>query len=335
MAKGEPRRRPNLGGLPRPRCTIVIVNLFVSELYVDGHGPLKSCVVPMGAVTVLVGVNGTGKTTIVELLANRLKADSAQGEARVTFSESKHALGFHRGKALWFAKMDEPGDPPSLEEAVDYLNNTLLIDLTAPVTGLGKIMADARLYANFGNVVSILDNLRDVNEGAYRMVSEIASKLTKGEVMEVGLRTVEDHQKQIRLSLQGGPSISFPQLSHGMQIMVKIAVLLGATPSTSILCIEEIERGLHPSAIKEVVGMLKNLVSEGVVRQLVMTTHSPFVWQEFAEDEIVVLDRFNADSEISAIRVADLEDHQSIWVDESLASVQGLYKTLGDLKEKA
>lgn len=55
-----------------------------------------------------------------------------------------------------------------------------------------------------------------------------------------------------------------------------------------MLLIDDIDRALHPTAQRELIKLLRAIVSEGNL-EIVCTTHSPYILSEFQYDEVRVL----------------------------------------------
>jgi len=58
-----------------------------------------------------------------------------------------------------------------------------------------------------------------------------------------------------------------------------------------LLLVEEPENGIHPKRIEDVLGLLRELVSEQDQTQVVMTTHSPYVVDLFKPEEVTICRR--------------------------------------------
>jgi len=84
-------------------------------------------------------------------------------------------------------------------------------------------------------------------------------------------------------------------LSEGTRRITAILALLKHDPRPSLLCIEEIENGLDPWTVREVVRHLESAADSGT--QVVMTTHSPWLLDEVPLDSILQVRRIEGDTQ--------------------------------------
>ena len=85
--------------------------------------------------------------------------------------------------------------------------------------------------------------------------------------------------------------ISATQASDGMLVILAYLALLNLPRPPRLLLIEEPETGLHPKRLQEVLGILRTLLERQNDTQLIMTTHSPYVLDLFAPEEVTLCQR--------------------------------------------
>ena len=106
-------------------------------------------------------------------------------------------------------------------------------------------------------------------------------------VRNVRLRTVSNSQKCLEVELTDGTRVPAAQMSEGLLYFLAYAALPYIAP-TSILLVEEPENGLHPSRIRDVMNILKEISK---TTQVLIATHSPLVVNELNGDEVTVVTR--------------------------------------------
>lgn len=93
--------------------------------------------------------------------------------------------------------------------------------------------------------------------------------------------------KSIGLTLVGGREVSALQMSEGMLYWLAFAIVEHLAP-VEMLLIEEPENGLHPSRIREVVTILREISKR---THVLLATHSPLVINELGPDEVTIVTR--------------------------------------------
>lgn len=89
-------------------------------------------------------------------------------------------------------------------------------------------------------------------------------------------------------------------LSEGTRRMTAIFTLLARRPGPSLLCIEEIENGLDPVAVRKVLHHLLTASRRGV--QVVLTTHSPWLLDDVPLDDVQVVRRVRGDTTYTLLK---------------------------------
>jgi predicted ATPase len=84
-------------------------------------------------------------------------------------------------------------------------------------------------------------------------------------------------------------------LSEGTRRITAILSLLVHDPGPSFLCIEEVENGLDPWAVRYMLRHLQSAADRGV--QVVLTTHSPWLLDHVPLESIILVRRIGGDSQ--------------------------------------
>lgn len=118
---------------------------------------------------------------------------------------------------------------------------------------------------------------------------------------------------ELLFDMKGAPSIPAEHVSEGTLYCLGLLALLNAPDPPNLLLIDDIERGLHPRAMGELIGQLRRLQGERPDLQIVATSHSPLL-VDFLKPEEVLLTALNPDGSAS---VAPLTDHPDFerWKD--------------------
>ncbi|HUG10367.1 MAG TPA: AAA family ATPase [Opitutaceae bacterium] len=96
-----------------------------------------------------------------------------------------------------------------------------------------------------------------------------------------------------------GHAIGAGDLSQGTLALLGILFLASAAPRPSLLCIEEIDRGLHPRVLREARDALYRLshpTDDAPSCQVLATTHSPYLLDLFRDqpEEVIIAEKTGA-----------------------------------------
>ena len=76
------------------------------------------------------------------------------------------------------------------------------------------------------------------------------------------------------------------QVSDGMLLVLAYLTILYLPHPPRVLLIEEPENGVHPKRLQDVLQILRDLIDEQGHTQVILTTHSPYVVDQFQPDEV-------------------------------------------------
>lgn len=133
--------------------------------------------------------------------------------------------------------------------------------------------------------------------------------------------------------------VSASQVSDGvLLVLAYLAILyLPLEKRPRVLLVEEPENGVHPKRLREVLGILRELIQEQSHTQVVLTTHSPYALDLFSPEE-VTLCTMQDNGEVKTTRLSESPAVRGesgvftlgeIWTglgDERIAQSQGTAK---------
>ncbi|MEZ4448854.1 MAG: AAA family ATPase [Nannocystaceae bacterium] len=164
-------------------------------------------------------------------------------------------------------------------------------------SGLSSVISYL-LSARHPGVGAIEDDLNRILPGAGRLRTKIAEiSQTEHDLIrindEVFDRPIERKILGHRLELlgRGGEGIPADHLSEGTLLVIGILTVLHTNPGLKLLLLDDIDRGLHPRAQRTLVELLLKIRAERPELQVVCTTHSPFVLDLFATEDVRVMKR--------------------------------------------
>jgi predicted ATPase len=305
---------------------------------------LRDATLPLGRRNILVGPNGSGKTTVLQALeVARCRGGPNWPAIRsvcvvhdrtvglvLNWATSQGAVQYLLGWKAPLGQYNEFRFPeqmdrqtrasvPNAVEAIRVFSfDARAIAAPAAVTGRPE------LGANGGKLAAVLDGLRDeaierfdaINAELNRWLPEfdriLFDRPTTG-TKSIALRTSEGHHK-----------VPASALSQGTLISLAILTLAYLPEPPSVVGLEEPDRGIHPRLLRRVQDALHRLShpeSCGEERdpvQVIATTHSPYFVDLFKDhpESIVICERVA--QEVQFKRVSDLPHIDEILGDAPL-----------------
>ncbi len=203
----------------------------------------------------------------------------------------------------------QPGVPVSVVALHRALINLEVRDLSvSAIREASLALGGAKLERDGRNLAAVLDDLNpDMLEAVERNVKEAAPEIRRVLVRNA----IEPGKRVVGVQEAGGGIFTANEMSDGLLLFIGLSVATAlAGDASSVLGIEEPERGVHPRRIRDLVDLMRLVVKAG--SQVVVTTHSPELLNEFRDqpESVVILDR-----DASGTRVTRLSDRQD-WISD-------------------
>lgn len=317
-------------------------------------GPRQSIV--LSGATVLVGPNNAGKTNVLQILhalkllamgsvswpdlqRNYLRAgtnvarvglsfaDSPEGRGtyEVTFSETGIEPFFGIGESGWGAPLRNfVNDHPAARELWSVLAAYDVwrlhpghIDNAWPVQRLVRVGSQGEQAA------ALLDHLRDRYPEEYDRLQKDLRSCAPEIASVVAEASDSPGSKEIVFNERTGHVIRSRYASEGLKFLLFVLLILHSPDPPSLFAIEEIEHGFHPRRLRDVVSFLRQLVSSGKRPQVLVTTHSPYVLDQFRDtpEEVVIVERDEAGNTTCTRLVKRLENLKGKSPDAALGDL--------------
>lgn len=267
---------------------------MIKHFRVQNYGCLKDVELNLAPLTVLVGPNASGKSTILKALSPRPVAWQHRwqhAEVDIVLLEREHDDGskanlrlqqnggsgpYHETRSNWETLSYQllRLSPDSLREENQVRNETTLNELGFNLTNLFYSLGRARQSKVAEQLSRLVPAIRDVDVRP----TENAGRHTL---------LFEDRWRE---GLWYKPA----EVSDGTILMLAFVVLQYQEPPVDLLCIEEPERGLHPYLLGEVVDLLRKLAHGELGErpiQVLLATHSAELLDRAQPEEVRFLSR--------------------------------------------
>lgn len=303
---------------------------------------LRRTSVLLAPFNVVIGPNGSGKTSLIQALL-RLRtlsqlplSESAyaqrSGGPEIEFSfqppfESISArLGCVSEDVCDTLRINPPG-APAWEELRGQLASIRGHVLDHGAMAQAAVRGDDQhLRPDGGNLAAVLAGLRERAPAAFSaLVEEMLRVLPEFRSLE--LVEQADGRVAFALRLEEDGLVPAAELSQGILYLLGVFALAFDPAPPRVLCIEEIDRGIHPRMLREVRDALYRLsyprayASDRVPVQIVTTTHSPYFIDLFWEhpEEVIISQKHGRAAEFT--RLADRPDLPELLREGSLGDM--------------
>jgi predicted ATPase len=295
---------------------------------------LRNTRVELQPFNLVIGPNGSGKTSLIEALL-RLRTLSQlplmdtsrpqkQGgpEIEFAFQPPHETISARLGcvsenvcDVLAVTPPNAPGWAALKRELATiraYMLDHRAMALASPLAAGGELHSDG------GNLAAVLAHLRHRAEEMLRMMPEFRSL----EIMERA-----DDRAEFSLHLAENGLVPADELSQGTLFLVAMLALAFDPDPPSVLCIEEVDRGVHPRMLREVRDALYRLSYPGAFGsprravQIIATSHSPYFIDLFREhpEEVVISHKQGRAAQFS--RLSDRADLPELLREGSLGDM--------------
>lgn len=320
-----------------------------------GH---TSTTIPCARLTVLVGENASGKTSVLELVRDvwggmtptlpldtlRRGAEALRYELTHTSRGERHTLraeyapgddGLLHGQNL---QVEREGGAMGRRPVVEVLelDKRALAASSAPRSshptlgprgeGLASVLAHLLLTDGdrFKRIVerlrAVVPLVRDVSFQREPKTEDVVRALQiERQQVQITEKVTSIHDALL-LSFVDAPRVPASQVSEGTLIALGIFTALETlerregvidenktVSPTEVVLLDDIDRALHPRAQRDLVKALQAVLAESPGLQIIATSHSPYLIDALALEEVVVLGR-NPQGVIAARRLADFPD---------------------------
>ena len=314
---------------------------------------LRSTSLALAPFNLLIGPNGSGKTSLIQALlrlrtlaklplaAGAAREERQGGPAAAKAMAGKPEIGFqfsppHESIAarmscvsdyvcdrLQITPADAPGWPALRDEIAQI--RSYLLDHYAMAEPAARTNS-TKLASNGGNLAAVLAHLRATAPGSFAgLVAEAVRIMPEFAAIELGER--EDSAWELALRLVEGDLVTAENLAQGALYTLAVLALSFDPAPPALLCIEEIDRGIHPRLLREMRDALYRLshpTAFGLARrpaQIIATTHSPYMLDLFREhpEEIVLAHKRGREARFE--RLADRADLAELLREGSLGDM--------------
>jgi predicted ATPase len=282
------------------------VVVLLTRVDIENFRSIYKASVPLSPFTLLVGENGSGKSNFLKLLkmlSNKtdgafppLGEEAMRFRPHTFFLKEKHYLHLADPQKFEVFRGEEKLLVYDMKEGITTVGRPIeLLDVkiftfNPQISGDEESLEESPSIAEDGQgVVRVLDALKtgdreDLFEKIEAMLKSYIPEIEKLSFVP-GSAT---KSLQVREKYMPNP-ILVRDLSTGAQLILLLITLFYQEKSPSLICIENLDQGLHPRLFQRVVELCFELSSRKDGVQIIATTHNPYLVDEFKDYESAVL----------------------------------------------
>lgn len=329
---------------------------MIKSIHFQNIKALRDATLPLGRFTLIVGANGSGKTTAMEALklaytpsntdfrkiatANMERTAGATAKIVIDWDagnmkvESETKWQYMNSLQVYISGPDyrdafgQPLDDSSLGFFSGALASFRIYSFDANAIAASVLLrSNIELQTDGSNLAGVLDNLRDKEPERFDSLNEELGRWLP-EFDRVLFNTPEQGQREFLLRTRiGKHRIQARDLSHGVLFALAFLTLSHLPDPPAIVCFEEPERGIHPRLLREIQDAMyrlcypENYNDNRRPIQVIATTHSPYLLDLYKDhpEEIVIAHKDQDQTRFE--RLSDRPDIDDFLQDAPLGEV--------------
>jgi predicted ATPase len=292
----------------------------IQRVRIQNFRCVRDATIDLGPLTVLVGPNASGKSTIVEALASRTALEGR--EAWMHQANPEIEIEVFYGSASGTRQLSmKNGQTVTLSHHAQVLR----LDLERLRTQ-NQVARQDRLSATGDNLANVFGTL------THKQQESLAHELSRlvPVFADVDLEPTDRGLHQLRFQDRWNRDVWYApnEVSDGTMLMTAFLTLQYQQPRLDLLAIEEPDRGLHPYLVSQLIALLRKLTAGEIgskqPTQVVLASHSAELLDYVQPEEVRFLNR---NRETGAVEVYQVDQKSADWratyneYKESLGSV--------------
>lgn len=317
---------------------------MITSVHFENCGPLRDATLPLEPFTLIIGPNGSGKTTALRCLGDNQFA-SPMSFAPVRFDDPpspRAELRWSSGRESFITRIVMPGDrhlhhmslgseQPVTGREHDVLDQrvrraryyTLQPEQLAMPSHVGEAQELAR---DGSNLAAMLDWLNSLEHELFEQLNRAVAAVMP-EFDRILLDSPTTGSKVVLMrTASGGYRVPATALAQGTLIALALLTLAWLPQPPTLVCLEEPDRGLHPRLLRDVKSALRRLAfpaeydEQREPVQVIASTHNPFFLDLFRDEleQVVIASKHGLEATFR--RAADIPNIDLILRDSMLSN---------------
>jgi len=287
---------------------------MITSIEIENYKSIVKASIELSPFTLLIGANGTGKSNFLELLkqVSTSFGSTVKFEKHVNHKNAnqKFVINNHQGKSHQIIN-----DTIPKMYAVTELRDIRVFSLNPELVGRPEALVPNPTVLETGQgVVQVLDALKT---GDREELFDLIEERLKEYVPEIEKLSFVPGEKQKQLQVREKylkKPLPVSQLSDGTKLVLMMLTILYQENHPTMVCIEEIDRGLHPRLLEKVVQLCFDMTQQEGMSQIIATTHNPYLVDQFKghEDAVIIVEKNDGQTTFTSLaeRIKNLEPEE-------------------------
>lgn len=286
---------------------------MIERLQVRGFKSLLDVDVRLGPLTVFVGANGSGKTSVLEAidlfrepwlrsssgysswvdrLRSRQGTDTPELVVDFAYDDSRFDLKLALSSEGVELTSETKNEKQSIVIAQIFAERFSIfrLDASAMARATYSNELEPRLAYDGENLAAVLDSLQGTHRERFdeieRRMQSLVPPLRRLRVPRARRGDLVGHQ--VAFDFEHATDIRADDASEGTLLLLGLLTIIESNPSEQPMTImlDDLDRALHPKAQRELVGYLHELIRTRPNLQILATTHSPYLVEHLEFEEV-------------------------------------------------
>jgi predicted ATPase len=287
------------------------MNPVIEQVTIQNFGPIKGATLELSALHALIGPNDSGKSMTLKAIGHLVDSLARLGSSAGPLVQPKTSFQAVLGDTvdlrvqyLWSGGVERILGLDAGVEATYVMSvvNDLRVRRFRSMAKVVRFDPDALREGrpllpdgtSFGfmdergaGLGRLIDGLFSRNKPEHQRLED-RMKAMFSTIAGFRMFTSGSGERAVGVRLKDGTEVRPEHMSEGLLYFLAFSLLEYVDPPAPVFLVEEPENGLHPTRIKEVMRILRDVSTR---TQIVLATHSPLVINELQPHEVTLVTR--------------------------------------------